>query len=459
MADFKFTILANANPSDFKVLMYEITSPNAVVDETVINAPHTVSQQIVFTGLNKVGHYCRIYEWDGSTLGLQLGNFIVYPVEESIEQEKLLELTVGIDIDANQSDYDGSTAHPEYNNYVAGVDYWIERRGTGSLRDDEFQDNAPFGFSLLNGNTFNEEETFLLHFYARLSIQPANAAPSSSGGKWADIIPITGNITLGNNNKNCIHDIYCSTEDAPIITLDALANVPDMTPYKFINQRGTQYNAIIATPSGVQFIFINDVGATARTQVILGKGESVEIVKKGSFYYVIDFDGDYRSVGLVVQGYVGCLNTLPAHGQEISRTKYPRITAIVLENLTTGNGVVSDLDWLANTALQTNFSLGDGSTTIRLPNLKDLFLRNLKDGRNLGSFEDHEFEEHGHSIKSTNSGGSSGTGVDVVRGSTTGTVPTRGEADNTGSGNKTIGSAGGEETRPKNVGLTGLIRI
>lgn len=459
MASFKFIVFTSGNPSDFIVRMYETTSPNAVVGEIVVPAPHTTSQPIVFSNLNKVQHYVRCYEWDGANTGALVGNGFVYPVEESIDQEKLLELTVGIHMAANQDTYDGSTAHPEYINFVAGVDYWIERRGTGSLREDEFQDNAPFGFKLLNGNTFNEDETFVIHFYARLSVQPANATPSSTGSKWADIKEITGNTFLDSTNKNCIHDINCATDTAPIITLDALDNVPDMTPFKFINHRGSQYNAVIKTQDGVELVFVNDVDLTTRTQLILGKGESVELIKKGAFYYVVEFDGDYRNVGLVVQGYIGCLNTLVANGQEIRRDKFPRITEAVLENLSAGNGIVTDAEWLSDPELKTCFSLGDGSTTIRLPDLTDLFLRNIKSGRSVGSFQNQEFLRHGHSIKSTNSGSSSSDGTDVVRGSNTGSASTRGAADDFGYGTKTIGFAGGEETRPKNVGLAGLIRI
>ena len=118
MAEFKFSVLANSNPNDLRVLMYEVTAPNTSVASQDIAAPHIVSQQVVFTGLNKVTHYVRIYQLESGSPTLLLGNHIVQPVEENLNQEENLILTVGNEIEENQNTFNGS-AYTQYAGLVS----------------------------------------------------------------------------------------------------------------------------------------------------------------------------------------------------------------------------------------------------------------------------------------------------------------------------------------------------
>ena len=126
-------------------------------------------------------------------------------------------------------------------------------------------------------------------------------------------------------------------------------------------------------------------------------------------------------------------NTAPtgfikANGAAVSRTTYADLFA----------------------AIGTTFGSGDGSTTFNLPDLRGEFLRGWDDsrgidsGRSFGSAQADEFESHTHGI-SIYWGGQSGPG------NTSG-------GQTVFAGTRYTGSAGGSETRPRNIALLACIK-
>lgn len=373
MAEFKFSILANSNPNDLRVLMYEVTAPNTSVASQDIAAPHIVSQQVVFTGLNKITHYVRIYQLESGNPTLLLGNHIVQPIEENLNQEENLILTVGVEIDAEQDIFDGSS-YTDYAGLIYGEDYWVERRGTGSLTADELQDYPPFGFQLKSGNTFNEGEIIVIHFYARLKIINVNQPVSGGSGYYDGIIEVTdSNIYLDTTHVNKIIDINSSMQQGVSVRLDNFSGYPDMSKVKILNNRGVQKNVLVRGKIGLSIYY--PLGGITTNQIILGKGESIELVKKDDKLYVIDINSAIDDVGIMVKGFVANNNMLPADGSIINRTIDVRLSNWILTNLSIGNGLVTELDWQNNPALRVNFSTGDGSTTFRLPSITGYFIK------------------------------------------------------------------------------------
>ncbi|EKT4494145.1 tail fiber protein [Pseudomonas putida] len=128
---------------------------------------------------------------------------------------------------------------------------------------------------------------------------------------------------------------------------------------------------------------------------------------------------------------------LKANGAAVSRTTYAALFA----------------------AIGTTFGVGDGSTTFNLPDMRGEFLRGLDDGRGvdagraLGSWQADDFKAHKHVTSSSFGLATTATGNSAMRdpSSPVNTPP--------GSSEQSTGSAGGAETRPRNVALLYCIKI
>jgi hypothetical protein len=157
-----------------------------------------------------------------------------------------------------------------------------------------------------------------------------------------------------------------------------------------------------------------------------------------------------KPIGTVITGY--WLNaptgTLLLQGQEVSRTTYADLWAHVQAQAV----VVTDAEWAAGEKSQ--FSSGNGTTTFRLPDLRDEFIRVRASGRSLGSRQDDAVGPHQHNMDfeafSEASGGTTNHDGFVV-----------------GSADASLGdytndvaiqnNAGTTETRPRNTALTAAI--
>lgn len=146
-----------------------------------------------------------------------------------------------------------------------------------------------------------------------------------------------------------------------------------------------------------------------------------------------------KPIGTVITGY--WLNaptgTLLLHGQEVSRTTYADLWAHAQAQLV----VVTDAEWAGE---KSQFSSGNGSTTFRLPDLRDEFIRVRSSGRSLGSRQDDDVRAHAHTVQvmEPDDGGGGYVAADAG-GDPIGTASTA--------------SFGGSETRPRNTALTAAI--
>lgn len=102
-------------------------------------------------------------------------------------------------------------------------------------------------------------------------------------------------------------------------------------------------------------------------------------------------------------------------------------------------------------AIGTTYGTGDGSTTFNLPELRGEFIRGWDDGRGvdvartLGSSQSDEFKAHTHSVTALSVLASFGS-VEEARGNPDWQL------------SSATGSAGGSETRPRNVALLVCIK-
>ncbi len=451
--------------------MYEITAPNTPVFTSVdYPPPHSTSQPVDAIGLNQVAHYARLYEVVGGVLGSMIAEEKVQPTAETIQTPGDIELTVGAtpadELAIDGDNWDGSADYPQYIGKIAKINYRIIQRGIGPLRDDEYADDSSggtaFKWKLLNGATFNDQDTYWIQFLPSIIINPANYQVSTTG-VIQDIITLTVDTTLTNTHVSKLIDINSATNKITI-TLLPIADWSEMRPISFITRRGSQINAVIKAQAGEKIYW----DGQEVNQIVLGKNENLRLLRKDNRIYVEDAPEARNQVGEVVYAYKQPRNTIPADGSVLQRDVYVSATEFAL-SLLPGQGVVTEAEWNSdNTTHRGKWTLGDGVTTVRVPDLRGVAIRGLDDGRGLdtmrtadntenviASYQADGNKKHGHSIKTTNSGASSSSGTDPIRGNNIGDANDRGQAG----ANKTISEEGNLEATMKNVALKPFIRI
>lgn len=359
-------ISANNNTNDFKLLAYEVTAPNTVVDTIDVLYPHTSSQSCTFLTLNNVTHIFRLFEWTGSAFGAMLWQEIVQPQQVNINTPNDIELVVGVDLPNNGTQWNGLTAYPQYAGYTLGTDFRVVQRGVSNLKLAEVQQFGGFGFELLGGQIFNNGDTYFIEFIPKLVVNPANYIGATNSNGYTDIVELNNSTVLNATYLNKLIDINHTIDGiAPTFKLPPIANWNDMSSIGFICNRGLAPNAIIelATGETIDFNFqqVNDI--------IIGHSEYLKITKKGSNLYVESTNIDYNSIGEFVQSYFDGFglryphNHLLTNGNIQDRNIYVRLWR-KLQLLSIGYGIVAEVNWAAN---QNMFSTGDGSTTFRMP--------------------------------------------------------------------------------------------
>lgn len=304
--DKQITIAANTNPNPLRAIMYETSAPNVAVQTIDIPLPHNVSQQIVFTGLNDVSHWFRLYEVVGMVLGAQLSDSLIQPTVKSVYCDLPIELSVGVaptdKITPAVNNYNGTVEFPQYAGKVAKTDYWVEQRGVGQLKDDEYINNTDpgvtFGFKLTGTALFNDGDTYFIKFRPIILVNPANF-PAARVELFTDIVLVNTSRTIDTTYANKMIDVQSAGANLTL-TLDLLANMPSLKLFHFVNNFGLQTQTTIKAAIG-ELIYFN--GAEVN-QIVLNMGEYLTLNKKGTRWYFVDSNIFVKS-GLENRHYVG----------------------------------------------------------------------------------------------------------------------------------------------------------
>jgi microcystin-dependent protein len=352
----------------------------------------------------------------------------------------------------------------------------LAQSGSTPTATDEYVCLSAGGFELLQpGDVLIEGERFELEVF---SLQGGSSStPGSGGGSLVNgQVIVTTNITL--NAVDHVNKLISIRSDTNIITvtLPDVLDVPDNTIMPIETTILNNFQTRITTQGG-QFIYMRNANYTS---LYMGKSESLWLYRADDGWYVInDFANNYAQVGKIQASYKVGINELLADGTLYSRAAHPRLWG---EIQTFGSSLVSDATWSTASVSHAGrtvewpysgcFSTGDGSTTFRVPDLRNRALRGL---RNIGSSDDqryhnhaggyqrHEFELHNHvsapfdkaaakasDVDSTNTPG----GVDSSNNTTEYRVANMGAYW----GAATIQGAGGNESRMDNVGVLWTIK-
>lgn len=363
---------------------------------------------------------------------------------------------------------------------LAGLDFSLERGGMPliPLKEDESNaDEAEFeildagGFKLLNGGQVYTGERFKLTIYSLIGGSYPGGVTSSGGGFIKGIKLVSTNTTLDPiNDINKLIQVRGSSSSL-VVTLPSVDDI-DENAFVAVELNISNTKPSQVATSGGQFIYLNNV---SKTSIYLHPGEVVWLYKTSDGWYVInDFWKCYRGIASPYAAYDAELGELICNGQTVNRADYPRLWEKV-QSLS--NSLVSESTWQTaavyrqgNTYTTTQpgsgtyetipfpyrgcFSTGNGTTTFRLPDLRNMALRGVKvesgtDNERYqnsvrGIYQKHQFESHTHQVD--------------LRGKSTG--------DNAFTKNDGLGAtalytttaAGGAETRMDNIGVLWVIK-
>lgn len=164
------------------------------------------------------------------------------------------------------------------------------------------------------------------------------------------------------------------------------------TPRAFIGVNADAESGANAGSNFVLYLY-DDAGVLLSTPITINRATGQVIINQGR---------DRSKVGEIVQFIGGAIahpGVLPLDGTLVSRATYAD-----LWNYANASGSVVTEDQWNNQSYWGRFSVGDGSTTFRLPDLRGVHTRGFDNGRGLdpgrewGRFQDMAVLSHGHGI-------------------------------------------------------------
>jgi microcystin-dependent protein len=336
---------------------------------------------------------------------------------------------------------------------LAGKTFVLRRSGYGALlppgsANPQYEILSAGGFKLIDGTKFSFGEVFELELN-----EPAGPLVNTTvNASFNGVLPVNASKVLNDTHIGKLIQVRAGS-DRITITLPNVNNVPDNTEFYFESTILNQFPCKILTTAG-QYIYFQNTG---KIQMYLGISETLRVYRADDGWYVVHAYGNWAEIGTPSMKWKAGLNEVVADGAMVSRADYPRLWEFAQ---TLGTSLKTDAEWSSGGVLQPFrgcFSSGDLSTTFRLPDLRNMFLRGLEDLTTSGVLNDRQnipggyqidqYKAHDHALHIGNGSNPSNVIPDYV----------------VNDGNNTIATArtemaGGIETRGKNIGLIPVIK-
>lgn len=256
-----------------------------------------------------------------------------------------------------------------------GVGTWFPQ-GAPNVTNPRYAQDTAGGFHLVQaGDVFQPNQQLVVRFQPQVA--PAEA---SSTGVFSTYETITASTVFTSSDLN--KAIFIQGSGSYLTnTLPPLSSVSDTQFMYFYSAGGSHVSAIFIC-AGSDTIQMN----TLITQIVLCQNERLKIFKANGVWNIDQIEASVSMVGEVLYrfnpsiiGQYG-LNTVPADGSLLNRNTYYRLYMYLVNS---GVMPVSETAWGAATVKdgvtfylnKGNWTLGDGSTTFRVPDLRDFFLR------------------------------------------------------------------------------------
>ncbi|HEY4207976.1 MAG TPA: hypothetical protein VGM31_14230 [Puia sp.] len=246
-------------------------------------------------------------------------------------------------------------------------------------------DDPAFGeFTILVGGGFKlKQPGDELRLKQRYEITLAPAAGGSGsigggGGSGAPLIKgvkaITTNFTLTADHVNLLIQIRLGATPATL-TLPKIEELPENTIIPIEAMINNTVYGRITTQEG-QYIYYNNTSVNDASPIrfYIGPGELMWLYVGSDGFYMINGRGNWDQVGDIVPRYKAGLNEVFGDGSLVARSSVSRLFEFA-DSLP--YSMVDDATWLGDIKYRGCFSRGDGSTTMRLPDLRNVALRGL----------------------------------------------------------------------------------
>lgn len=356
---------------------------------------------------------------------------------------------------------------------LAGLDFSLTRSGQPLLPQVDPDDPDPEaeyeilnagGFKLLqDGDELAPGERFELFIFSLIAQSPGPSPnPGTTSGsfiKGRKIIAVNTIIDV-EQDLNKLLQIRAGANYITL-TLPDVEDVPENSCIFIESNINNSKPAAIATTGG-QFIYFKNA---SKALVYMHPGEVLWLFRDADGWYVLnDFHLVYRGIGKPFAAYKvdNNDNEILCKGQEVLRADFPRLweyansTSSVVTETTWQTASVSVAGRTVPFPFRGCFSSGNGTTTFRIPDLMNQFLRGIKSDtgsdterhqNKTGIVQLHEVLSHNHDVtkdyKTWESDDANDRAV-IVPG---------------GDGSKLVSSSyGGVETRPINVGVMWVMK-
>ncbi len=214
---------------------------------------------------------------------------------------------------------------------------------------------------------------------------------------------------------------------------------------------------IVKTDISANAVTVQRAGAdtiNGQTSIVLAVGDRVTFISDGvnAWFTSAGNPEVLVPVGTIIETSLASppAGTVAANGALLSRTSFA-----ALFNAANASGLVSEAAWSANS--WGRYSVGDGSTTFRVPDLRGEFRRGLDSGRGIdagrgiGTSQAGAIESHTHPLYFYSS--LAGKTMDFSG------PDLGGFSSSAGGESGSTGATGGAETRPRNVATLVCIKF
>lgn len=354
--------------------LYDPTALSTVLQTINIPMPFSGSQTASFTNVANQAYIVRQYLSNTTDYhdGTQLGADV--QIQAGVTTSSVIRDDLWLTAGTTSGMTVGSTTYNDIS--LAGWDFSISMPGLADLQPGvDYNILSGGGFELINGNTFQNGERYVIHFQPNITSGSGGGGGSTftnaSGKLFSGISVLTADTTLAPSDMGKIIMIS-GTNTSIKVTLPEVSTVPDDVMTCLMSNAGNHIMATIYASAG--FLWQKRLSAN----LYMAQGEELWIFKHGSNWYVANSDGNFKTVGAIFDCYQSDqINAIPLNGGLLSRALYPRLWEYV-QNQLDPTLLISDGTWaLFNTISGPitqkvypnvgKFSTGNGSTTFRVP--------------------------------------------------------------------------------------------